>query len=479
MSERPRRILFVGMQASPHVTRWIETIVDQGWELHMFPISGEKPLPELRGVTIHWPVLPDLTAYNTTAPVDPHRPSPIERVRRFLSLFRDNPGEAWKVARRKLHAMKPAMKQVGSPPEEVHCANVENRTIEPTVEELGGLEAISSGRVRLGESDADAPTLHGPRVLAKLIQQLQPDLIHSMEFQHCGYLTLAAKDVMGEAFPPWLATNWGSDIFYFQRFDDHLAQIKRVLASADFYSCECQRDVRLAREHGFEGVAMPVLPNSGGLDMRMVERSRSSTPPSERKAIILKCYDHFAGRGMMVLDVVDRFRDRLKDYEIILYSLSAGPRSRAMKMKREGALNIRIIEYVPHEEMLAHFGRSRLYMAISISDGVSTSSLEAMAMGAFPIQTMTACCDEWFDDGVGGFHTDPDDFEMICERFGRALQDDALVDAAAVVNSETVESRLDTRVVAPKVKAYYDQAFASMPVVKPKRWGRFNPRQSM
>jgi glycosyltransferase involved in cell wall biosynthesis len=82
-----------------------------------------------------------------------------------------------------------------------------------------------------------------------------------------------------------------------------------------------------------------------------------------------------------------------------------------------------------------------------------------MAMGAFPIQTNTSCCDEWFEDGEGGFIIPPDDFETICDRFGRALSDDVLVDRAADVNWKTVEARLDFRVLQGEVGRFYRMIF--------------------
>jgi glycosyltransferase involved in cell wall biosynthesis len=51
-----------------------------------------------------------------------------------------------------------------------------------------------------------------------------------------------------------------------------------------------------------------------------------------------------------------------------------------------------------HKAVLEMFAKSKIYVGLSESDGISTSMLEAMAMGAIPVQTSTACCDEWFGD---------------------------------------------------------------------------------
>ena len=179
---------------------------------------------------------------------------------------------------------------------------------------------------------------------------------------------------------------------------------------------------------------------------------------------MVKGYDHFAGRAMMSLDLLERFSDRVNDYTIILYSASPGPRDRALKLAKAGKLNIKVIVgQAPHDEILRYFSLARIYLGISISDAISTSVLEAMAMGAFPIQTDTSCCTEWFIDNETGFAVPVDDMDEICARFAIALTDDALVDAAAKRNLEIVRSRLDLKVILPRLREFYEQTLATLP----------------
>ena len=49
------------------------------------------------------------------------------------------------------------------------------------------------------------------------IQSIKPDIVHSLEFQHAGYLALEAKKKLGDKFPTWIATSWGSDIYLYGR----------------------------------------------------------------------------------------------------------------------------------------------------------------------------------------------------------------------------------------------------------------------
>lgn len=406
---RKPRILFVAMHTSPHTARWIELISGLGWDLHMFPVFPGEPNANLSGVTVHVPQLAPVLGPDEVRTLERRHPRPPVQVAPRAAFLRDF-----------------------------------------------GEDGLLSGRVPLGESEQTAPYLYSPGVLARLIEELKPDFIHSMEFQHAGYLTQAAKERLGGDFPPWLATNWGSDIFHYRQFEQHRSQISRLLGNIDYYSCECHRDIKLAHELGYDKVVLPVLTNTGGFKLDYIAQFRSELPPSQRKRIMVKGYQHFAGRAMTSLAVLESLADELRDYEIVLYSISSEPLARAHELNAAGVLNIHIVGWADHDQMLRYFGSARMYIGTSVSDAISTSVLEAMAMGAFPIQTHTSCCDEWFDDGIGGFITDPHDPALIRDRVLRALKDDALVDRAAAVNADVVAQRLDERILAPKVRSFYE-----------------------
>lgn len=400
-------ILFVALHDSPHTARWISALDGQGWDLHLFPASSSAVLPDLHGVRVHRPL----------RRVGPRGAAGIE------------------------HPV------LGLP-------------IPARLEALLGHVAL-----RIGESDEGAPLFYGARMLVRLIRQLKPDLIHSMEFQHCGYRVLRARELIGTGFPPWLATNWGSDIYHYQHDLRHRAQISRLLRAVDFYSCECERDVQLARTLGLTGQVLPVLPNSGGFDLRTAAAMRGVSP-SRRRVIAVKGYQHFAGRALTALAALESCADVVANYEVVIFSAAPAVVARASVLRTSTAIrSITILPRVDHEQMLRIHAQARVYLGVSASDAISTSVLEAMAMGAFPIQTDTSCADEWFADGVGGYLIPPDDVERIATRLRKALTDDALVDRAAAVNWEVVKTRLDKRLVQQLILAFYRECFESLPRV--------------
>ena len=295
------------------------------------------------------------------------------------------------------------------------------------------------------------------RALAIVVRWLQPDVVHSLEMQHAGYMTLEAKNILSKKFPVWIVTNWGSDIFLFERLAEHKPKIEAVLANCDYYSCECQRDIKLARDMGFKGITLPVFPNAGGIELSKVSMLKSITPPASRRMIILKGYQNWAGRALVALQAMRHCVDLLQDYTLAIYMASPEVLISAELFGQDTKIPVQIISSVPHDEMLRLYNRSRIYIGLSISDGISTSLLEAMAMGTFPIQSCTACADEWIVNGQSGFIVPPEDPQAIAEALHHALTDDSLVNRAAETNAQTIAQRLDNSVIKPQViKMYQD-----------------------
>lgn len=238
-------------------------------------------------------------------------------------------------------------------------------------------------------------------LLRGVIRRQQPDFVHALELQHGGYIASRALED-SSLKTPFIATNYGSDIFWFQQFPKHLAKIKTLLSRADRYSAECNRDVELAKKYGFTGEVMPVFPNAGGFTEEQL--NRSLTPTADRRVIAIKGYEGWVGRASVAVEALYELTEELADFKIVFYSCNAKTIRLVKKLKRKTGLNI---EWhgkgeLAHTEMLDLFASARIYIGISLSDGISTSLLEAMAMGAFPIQTSTACVDDWFEDGQTG-----------------------------------------------------------------------------
>lgn len=293
--------------------------------------------------------------------------------------------------------------------------------------------------------------------LCRVIKRVKPDIIHSLEMQHSAYLTLDAKRKMDGAFPPWIYSCWGSDIFRFSRQEEHQWRIRAVLESCDYLFTDCQRDLRLAREWGFMGEVLGVVPGGGGLDVHHFRTLVPFVAPSQRRVIAVKGYhdEVCGGRALHALAALEGLRDELSGYEIVVYSATTPVKEAVQRLQAEGQLNCRILPPSCHDDMIRLMGHARIALAIGLSDGTPNALLEAMAMGAFPVQSDTLSTREWLTHGRTGYLVNPESVAEIRGAVARALADDGLVDAAELLNYHLVRERCDASVVRPKVLATY------------------------
>jgi glycosyltransferase involved in cell wall biosynthesis len=298
--------------------------------------------------------------------------------------------------------------------------------------------------------------------LAMVIDREAFDFVHTFEFQHAGYLMLNTLQRLKGSRPKWIATNYGADIMLYGKEPEHEGKIRAVLAGCDYYHSECHRDVDLARSLGFKGRLLLVAPGCGGLDLTEAARLRQPGKTSQRKVIAIKGYQHFAGRALTALKAVELCRGDFGGYQLKIFAPSLEVRAEARRLRERLGLPIDCLpDWLPRKEILKLHGSARMSIAISIADGISTSLLEAMEMGSFPIQTSTACASEWIEDGKGGFIVDPDHPETIADRIERALHDDALVDTAAEINMQRLKEHCDVTLIRERVREAYSEVLSS------------------
>jgi glycosyltransferase involved in cell wall biosynthesis len=272
-------------------------------------------------------------------------------------------------------------------------------------------------------------------------------------------MTSAARAKLGDGFPTWVVSNWGSDIYLFGRLAEHEERIRAVMSSCDYYHTECHRDVELAKEFGFKGEGISVLPLAGGFDIETAHQLRQPGPTSARRLVVLKGYQGWVYRALVGLRAIELCADMLKEkgYRIAIYLVSPETKIAAELLAKSSGLPIEIVPQSPHEEMLRLHGRARVSSGLSISDALSTSALEAMVMGSFPIQSNTSCLGELVRDGESGILVHPEDPEAVAAALRRAVSDDALVDHAAEINLCIAAEQLDQSVVRPRVVQMYER----------------------
>lgn len=294
-------------------------------------------------------------------------------------------------------------------------------------------------------------------LLRRLIRRFQPDILHALETQGAGYVAHEAlKHTLKKPF--FILTEWGSDFYWFRRFPRHESRLRKLLIQVDLLSMECERDILISRELGYQGKIFPPYPYTGGYQVQTKDETDLNLKTSSRKIILIKGHTRFVGRGLEALQAVETLANLCLDFEIVVYSADPSARRRVRSLAKKHGLSVTSYRRgeLTHNEFLEIFRRSRVYIGISLSDAASMSLLEAMVCGAFPIQTDTSCADEWVVNDKSGFIVSPDDHAGLVKSIKIALEDDALVDSAAQINYEVARNRLDQSVVAEISKNFYE-----------------------
>jgi hypothetical protein len=381
------RLLFVGMHESPHLHRWVRMVARPDTTILVFPVMhGRISLPsDFTYVRLDHVSATMLRGIYVVEPDDAH--SPDDAIT----------NKAW------------------------------------------GYEPWS-------HSFFDPAELTSPERLRSCIEQFKPDILHTMETQMAGYLCAEAAKRSPDRFPPWIQSTWGSDIFLFRKLPGHYERLNDVFRRVQLHLSDCARDRMLAREVGYTGPDLPVIPASGGVDFDQLTPTFTRVPPSKRKMILLKGHHNFAQRGLIALSALVLAQEQLIGYKIGI--LNAGPHALRWveRLRSVTRLDVDATTYLErHGDVLSRLAEARCIVGLGISDGVPITMLEAMLVGTLPIQSSTSACDEWVEHGQTGIIVSPHDTREIADAIIRAATDDALVDTAAARNFQTLRRNWSLR----------------------------------
>jgi len=309
--------------------------------------------------------------------------------------------------------------------------------------------------------------------LPRLIEQLQPDVIHSLalnvNWHNLSLPVLAAKRELGERFTaPWVYSSWGSDLdYYAAQSAEHRAEAETLLGACDYYIAECDRDARLAQELGFGGEYLGKLPAFGGADVVHLEGLRQRGPVSARKVVFLKGRDQAGGdpvgRAMTAMRAFELCRDEIVGHRIVIGQAAPAVAQEAERLSATG-LDIEVLPRLPYDDLLRIVGSARVSMALTVNDGLPNHLVEALALGALPLHSDLEPIAEWVHDGVNGLLVGAEDVEGVAAALRRALTDDDFVDRAAETNARLVREKLSDEAVRPKVIDMYEHVAAQGPV---------------
>jgi glycosyltransferase involved in cell wall biosynthesis len=294
----------------------------------------------------------------------------------------------------------------------------------------------------------------------KLIE-IQPDLVHSFALQIACIpifpVMLKHKNIK------WVYSSWGSDVFYFKKLKIKEVVMKQIFERINFLITDCNRDYEIARELGFVNQFMGIFPGNGGIDF--IIGKEQLLQPEQRDTVLIKAYNDDIGKGIEILKSFDNeLIHLLTKFNIVLFGADLKIIDYINKNAIFNKLKITIYnenQPIANDELLKIMGRSYLYIANSLSDGLPNALLEAMGMGCFPIQSNPGnVMTEIIQHGKNGYLIEnPLDNTEIRHWISLALSDSNQIENKFQYSVDFIRERCNRKELKYKIVRLYEDIY--------------------
>ncbi len=290
----------------------------------------------------------------------------------------------------------------------------------------------------------------------KALQDIQPDIVHCFEMKLSG---LKILPVMQENSLPLIYSSWGTDLYDLGVLEIRKEQATAFLTRVDYLITDCHRDAGIAKDLGFQNIHLGVFPGNGGLEISDKHR----LPVDQRDYILIKGYESAIGKALPVIKALELVpQELLKSFKIFIYSADDAVITYLLKSEILTKLAYQIVprtENVPNKELLHYMGNAAIHIANSNSDGMPNALLEAMSMGAFPIQSNPGnVTEEVIVHGKNGFLIEEvNDHEKIAQLITESLGNTSLRMAAQEYNIDFIAKNYNRTTLRSQIIELYRQ----------------------
>jgi glycosyltransferase involved in cell wall biosynthesis len=252
----------------------------------------------------------------------------------------------------------------------------------------------------------------------------------------------------------WIYSSWGSDLYHFRNIPKDRKDLERVLPRIDYLFTDNKRDFGIAKSLGFKATFLGAFPGGGGFNISELEPYVTSF--DKRNTIIVKGYQGRSGRAITVLKVLLEIEAKLESYKIVVFA--ADEEVAAFLKTKNIPQNWSIEGRMGHLELLKLMGKALIYIGNSASDGMPNTLLEAIVMGAFPIQSNPgSVTEEIIHHGENGLLiSNAEDSEEIKDLILEAISNKAVLKQAFSVNQK-LKRNLDFKLIKTEVLQCYTQ----------------------
>jgi glycosyltransferase involved in cell wall biosynthesis len=227
--------------------------------------------------------------------------------------------------------------------------------------------------------------------LFRFVKKLNPDIIHIHQVNRLAFFLIMIASRLKK---PCVVTAWGSDVLLMpQKNKLYFNMVKYILSKARFVtadSIDMINAMNVIHAHSEKYVLLQY-----GIDL---------VQQGEKENIIFSNRLH---EPIYQIDkIITLFSEFLKDnsaWKLIIAGVgSESERLKAMVSELDIIQNVQFVGWLNKEMNFDYYSRSKIYISLPKSDGMSVSVLEAMSAGCIPILPDLDVSREWVIDMHNG-----------------------------------------------------------------------------
>ena len=225
------------------------------------------------------------------------------------------------------------------------------------------------------------------RKLRKIINKVQPDLVHALRVPFEGMLAQYTP-----ADFPLITSIWGNDFtLHADKTKAMRKNTRQIMRRTNALMADVQRDINLSRQWAFD-LDMPsrVVPGAGGIDLDLIRNAKQS---------ILAKYDLPEGvpliinpRGIRAYTLTDDFfqaiplvLQRIPNAHFICTGMAGEKQALDWVKKLKIEKNVTLLPSIPQKDLWAIFHETLVSVSLTTHDGTPNTLLEAMPCGSYPV----------------------------------------------------------------------------------------------
>jgi glycosyltransferase involved in cell wall biosynthesis len=286
--------------------------------------------------------------------------------------------------------------------------------------------------------------------LRTFVERVKPDLIHALRIPYEGMMSADAYNGT-----PLIVSTWGNDFTLHAPSTRLMSHYTRwTMQVADALHADCQRDVRLANEWGFEQRKPAlVVPGNGGIRTEVFYPPKQ---PVEEPVIINPRGFRPYVRSDIYFKAIPLVLEKRPDAKF-MFALMA-EEAQAAQWSRELGIGhaVELLPPMSHDQMAEIFRRAQIVASPSIHDGTPNTLLEGIACGCFPIAGDLESIREWITPDENGLLFDSANPQSIADAILTAIQNKNLREKAAGLNQKIIAERAEYGKNMEKVERFYE-----------------------